>query len=59
MHAANFVLSTISLFVGAVILFLALSQSGLDPTSPTLLGLALLLNGAIRLWFLKDERPPA
>ena len=59
MHAANFILSTISLFVGAVILFLAITQSGLEPTSPTLLGLVLLVNGAIRLWFLKDERPPA
>jgi hypothetical protein len=59
MHAANFVLSTISLFVGAIILFLALTQSGLEPTSPTLLGLALLVNGIVRLWFLRDDRPPA
>jgi uncharacterized membrane protein HdeD (DUF308 family) len=54
MRTANYIFSVISIVLGIFLILFMLSQTT-DWTIGTAIGLVLLLNGAVRLWFAQSD----
>lgn len=55
MRTANYIFSVVSIVLGLALILFVLTQT----TSPNIgfaIGIVLVLNGAIRLWFAQDDQ---
>lgn len=55
MRTANYVFSVISIILGIALILFMLTQS-VEFNIGVAIGVVLILNGAIRLWFAQDDR---
>jgi uncharacterized membrane protein HdeD (DUF308 family) len=54
MRTANYIFSVTSIILGIVLILFMLTQST-DFNIGTAIGLVLVINGVVRLWFAQDE----
>ncbi len=54
MRTANYIFSVTSIVLGIVLILFMLSQTA-DWNVGTAIGLVLVLNGVVRLWFAQDD----
>ncbi|WP_322818494.1 hypothetical protein [Tepidiforma sp.] len=55
MRTANFVFSIVSIILGVVLILFLLTQA-VEWNIGMAIGVVLILNGAVRLWFAQDDR---
>ncbi|MES4792116.1 MAG: hypothetical protein C4321_03230 [Chloroflexota bacterium] len=55
MRTANFVFSVVSIILGVVLILFLLTQA-VEWNIGMAIGVVLILNGAVRLWFAQDDR---
>ena len=55
MRTANYVFSVISIILGVALILFMLSQTTELLNIGTAIGLVLVLNGVVRLWFAQDD----
>lgn len=66
MRTANYIFSVVSIALGLALLFFLLTQKGLPESADGILpwnwhigvaiGVLLILNGAVRIWFAQDDK---
>jgi len=54
MRTANYIFSVTSIILGIVLILFMLTQTS-DFNIGTAIGLVLVINGVVRLWFAQDE----
>jgi heme/copper-type cytochrome/quinol oxidase subunit 4 len=56
MRTANYVFSVTSIILGLVLILFMFTQSGLGWNIGMAIGVVLIINGVVRLWFAQDDK---